>query len=141
MDIALYDRQISAIRNDLEKITQDRLECAKNIDLCESEKKGLFKVYSCRNNTGRTLADWRDAKALANKEINRLTSELNRLTKERTTAQAAIDASLRLRGEEAEVELLESEASIEAGKKYGLWAAIIGAVGVFGYIVVKKIRS
>ena len=137
----MYDRQIGAMAEQLLKYNQDKLEYARNVSLCKSEKKGLFKVYSCRRNTGRTLNDWEDDLGLVNKEIARLTTEHNRLKKERDEAQKAIDVSLDLRMEEAGVDIKESIASGELVKKYGKWFVLFAGVGLVGFIAVKKVRS
>ena len=140
-DLAYFDREIS-------KRTQEVLELKDEIDgynrtiqICKDEKVGLFSVYSCKRNTGETMDDWRAIRDRVKTTLANTEAEITRLKKERAYAVTAIASSSQVMTQQAKQEIVESVASGEAAKKYGLWAAVIGVAGIFGYLAVKKIRS
>lgn len=140
-DLAYYDYNISERTIRILEMKSTIAGYNTTIQKCKDEKEGLFSVYSCKRNTGKTIDDWRDARTLAAKSLARLEEDLAFLKKERQNAAKAIEVNLGLRDVEADVEIRESIASGEAAKKYGLWIGVAAIALTFGFLAFKKIRS
>ncbi len=137
MDLAIYDREITKRELQVLELQKVIADYKKIISKCANE--GFF--YSCKNNTGKKLNDWRDARNLAEKDLVTLNKELVKLRQQRKDAAVAIEKSLEIRGIQAGVDVKEAIASGELAQKYGKWLLLVVFGLGFGYFAIKKVKS
>ena len=128
--------QLQTINNRINAVNAELTNAKKQYDWCMDNR-----LKSCKNNTGSSKDQWRDF-------INRKENEIARLKIEQKELQAQYDTSLTTAQKAKLVEQAEHEAEIleqkewgERGKKLGLYAVIVGGLGLIGVIIYKKLKK
>lgn len=140
-DLAYYDREISQKGLVIRELQNVINTYNTTIQKCKDAKEGLFSVYSCNRNTGKTIDEWRDARKLVEMDLAQAESDLAMIKQEREYAVTAISENAQAYTQQAQLETAEATASTESAKKYGTWIGVAAIVLVFGYFAVKKLRS
>lgn len=135
-DLVSIDKQITDVNKKIADLRSSIQNAGSMINQCETEKSGLFNVYNCKANTGRTLNEWYAVKENGESELATLSSQLNNLKKDRVSTldaikQAAIasGASAEAAEQQAQAASQRSKASAEQAKSVGVWVGV-GVLGI-----------
>lgn len=139
--LATLQDALSAAQAQLRDVEATLSTAKQNIAKCEERKAGLFSVYNCKGNTGKTLNDWRDLRNSKEREKKALDEQIMSLRQQISAASSAQASTTTALTQQAQMEAEQGKAGLAKAKKIGMYSGIVLASLFVGVIIFKKIRK